>query len=89
MSIHDMKASDDRSNGSSTYITFESGGSEAQAEAYRLASRGGRLREGVEDIDELFAALTPLLADVLFEDDVTGLLEWLEVDEEDVESYIE
>lgn len=87
MSIHDMKKADDSSNGSKTYIEFSSDGTEAQREAYRIASRGGPLREGVEDIDELYAQLTPLLADVLFEDDPTGLMEWLELDEDDWETY--
>jgi len=82
-----MKANDDASTGSKTYIEFDSDGSEDQRKAYRLASRGGKLREGVEDIDELYAKLTPLLADVLFEDDPTGLMEWLELDEDDWEEY--
>lgn len=89
MSIHDLKKGDDDSSSSKTYIEFTSDGSEAQREAYRLVSRGGRLREGVEDIDELYARLTPLLADVLFEDDPAGLMEWLELDEDDWEAYAE
>ena len=82
-----MKRTDDSGNGSKTYVEFNSDGSDAQREAYRLASRGGRVREGVEDIDELYAKLTPLLADVLFEDDPTGLMEWLELDEDDWKAY--
>jgi hypothetical protein len=89
MSIHDLKKDDTNKDGSKTYIEFVSDGSEAQRKAYRLASRGGRLREGVEDIDEVYARLTPLLADVLFEDDPSGLLEWLELDEEAWEAYAE
>lgn len=82
-----MKATDDGSNSSKTYIEFQSDGSEAQREAYNLIRRGGRIREGVEDVDELYARLTPLLADVLFDDDPTGLMEWLDLDEEDWEAY--
>lgn len=87
MSIHDMKANDDQSNGSKTYIEFESDGSEAQQAAYDLVRRGGRIREGVEDVDELYAQLTSLLADVLFDDDATRLMEWLKLDEDDWEAY--
>jgi len=87
MSIHDLKKTDAGEEGSKTYIEFQSDGTETQRNAYRLASRGGRLREGVEDIDEVYAQLTPLLADVLFDDDPTGLMEWLELDEEDWEAY--
>lgn len=89
MSIHDLKKGDEDSGGSKTYIEFNSDGSEAQRKAYRLASRGGRLREGIEDIDELYARLTPLLAEFLFEDDPSRLLEWLELDEEAWEHYQE
>lgn len=87
MSIHDLKKSDDGESGSKTYVEFQSDGSEAEREAYQLVRRGGRIREGVEDVDELYAKLTPLLADVLFEDDPTGLMEWLELDEDDWEAY--
>lgn len=87
MSIHDMKAADDGSTGSKTYVEFNSDGSKAQREAYQLVRRGGQIREGVEDVDELYAKLTPLLADVLFEDDATGLMEWLELDGDDWEAY--
>ena len=83
MSIQDLKTNDNDGKASKTYIEFASDGSEAQQEAYDLVRRGGRIREGVEDVDELYAQLTPLLADVLFEDDASGLLEWLEIDEED------
>lgn len=71
MSIHDLKKADGGEEGSKTYIEFQSDGTEAQRNAYRLASRGGKLREGVEDIDEVYAQLTPLLTEVLFEDDAT------------------
>lgn len=87
MSIHDMKVDDDGSTGSKTYIEFHSDGSQAEREAYQLVRRGGRIREGVEDVDELYATLTPLLADVLFEDDPTGLMAWLELDADDWEAY--
>ena len=49
--------------------------------------RGGRIREGVEDVDELYARLTPHLAEALFEDDPTALMEWLELDADDWEAY--
>lgn len=89
MSLQDLKTNNDDGKASSTYVEFRSDGSEAQQEAYNLVRRGGRIREGVEDVDELYSQLTPLLADVLFEDDATGLLEWLEVDQEDWEAYTE
>lgn len=89
MSIHDLKKNDSNDGGSKTYVEFQSDGSDAQRQAYRLVSRGGKLREGVEDIDELYATLTPHLADVLFENDPVGLLEWLELDEEGWEEYKE
>jgi hypothetical protein len=89
MSIHDLKKTDSDTDGSKTYIEFQSDGSDAQRKAYRLASRGGKLREGVEDIDELYARLTPLLADVLFENDPSGLLQWVELTEEHWEAYQE
>jgi len=87
MSIHDLKKTDAEEEGSKTYIEFQSDGTEAQCQAYRLASRGGRLREGVEDIDEVYAQLTPLLSEVLFEDDPSGLMEWIELDEDDWKAY--
>lgn len=88
MSIHEFKKDDNGESGSKTYVEFYSDSdSEAEREAYRLISRGGRLREGVEDINELYAELAPLLADVLFEDDPVPLMEWLEIDEDDWERY--
>lgn len=66
-----------------TYIVYQSDGTEAQQEAYNLVRRGGRIREGVSDVDELYAQLTPLLAKVLFEDDPVPLMGWLELDKED------
>lgn len=88
MSIHELRKDDNGESGSKTYVEFYSDGdSEAEREAYRLISRGGRLREGVEDINELYAQLAPLLADVLFEDDPVPLMEWLEIDEDDWERY--
>lgn len=89
MSIHDLKKDDEDSSSSKTYIEFQSDASEAQRKAYRLASRGGQIRQGVEDIDELYALLTPKLADVLFEDDPIEMMEWLELDEDDWEEYKE
>ena len=41
----------------------------------------------MEDVDELYAQLTPLLAKVLFEDDPVPLMEWLELDSDDWEGY--
>lgn len=90
MSIHEHKKSDEDDGGSSsTYVEFTSDASEAQRTAYRLCSRGGKLRNALDDIDETAAELMPLLADVLFEDDPTGLTAWVEVDEADIEAYRE
>ncbi len=75
MSIHDLKASDDSTGSSTTYIEVKSDGSEAQQEAYVLLRRGGKIRGVLSDVDELCARLTPLLADVLFGDDQRGLME--------------
>lgn len=87
MSIHELKKDDDGSTSSKTYIEFNSDGSEAQREAYQLVRRGGSIREGVEDVDELYAQLTPHLADLLFDGDAQGILEWLDLDEDDWEAY--
>lgn len=87
MSIQDLKADDDSSTGSKTYVEFHSDGSDAEQEAYNLVRRGGAIREGVEDVDELYARLTPLLADVLFDDDPVPLMKWLELDEDDWDAY--
>lgn len=88
MSIHEFKKDHNGESGSKTYVEFFSDSdSEAEREAYRLISRGGRLREGVEDINELYAELAPLLADVLFEDDPVPLMEWLKIDEDDWDRY--
>lgn len=87
MSIKDYKKDDSEDSSSKTYVEFQNDESEAQRTAYRLVSRGGQLRTGVEDIDELYAVLTPLLADVLFEEDPTGLMNWLDLDEDDWEEY--
>lgn len=89
MGISDLKKDEQDDGGSGTYIEFKSDASEAQRKAYRLASRGGKIHEGVEDIDELYARLTPLLAQVLFEDDPVPMMEWLEIDEDDWERYQE
>jgi hypothetical protein len=74
MSIQDRKADDDSRTASKTYLEFYSDGSEAEQEAYQLVRRGGSIREGVEDVDELYARLTPLLADVLFDNDPVSLI---------------
>ena len=89
MSIHDLKKDNEDSSSSKTYIEFQSDDSEAQRTAYRLASRGGQIRQGVEDIDELYALLTPKLAEVLFEDNPTEMMKWLDLDEDDWEQYQE
>lgn len=89
MSIKDLKAtSKDESGGATTHVKFSSDSdSDAQREAYTIVSRGGRIREGVEDVNELYAQLTPLLEKVLFEDDPVPLMEWLELDEDDWKAY--
>lgn len=87
MSIQDLKSDDDSSTGSKTYIEFHSDGSEAEQEAHQLVRRGGSIREGVEDVDELYDRLTPLLAEVLFDDNPVPLMKWLELDEDDWEAY--
>ncbi|WP_232688578.1 hypothetical protein [Halobacterium zhouii] len=87
MSIQDLKANDGSADGSTTYIEFQSDGSDAAQEAYNLVRRGGSIREGVEDVNELYAQLTPLIADVLFDGDATGMMEWLDLDADDWEAY--
>jgi hypothetical protein len=74
--------------GSKTYIEFDSS-EENQRAAYRLASRGGQLREGINDIDEFFAEMVPHVAKHLFEGDSIDLMDWMELDEEDLEEYRE
>ena len=49
--------------------------------------RGGSIREVVEDVDELYARLTPQLADALFDDDAGPLIEWMGFDEDDWDAY--
>ena len=73
-------------DGSKTYVEFDSS-EETQREAYRLCSRGGQLREGVNDIDEFFAEMVPHVATHLFKGDSIDLMEWMELDEEDLETY--
>ena len=81
--------SNENSNeGSKTYIEFNSS-EENQRAAYRLASRGGQLREGIDDIDEFFAEMVPHVAKHLFEGDSIDLMEWMELDEDDLEEYKE
>ena len=87
MGIHDLKTNDSTDGSSKTYIEFQSDGSDAEQEAYQLVRRGGRVREGVEDVDELYAELTPLLADVLFESNPVPLMKWLELDGDDWDAY--
>ena len=86
MSASDFLKDDQNSEGSKTYIEFQSD-EESQREAYRLCSRGGKLREGIEDIDDFFGAMIPHVAKHLFESDSTELMKWMELDEEDLEEY--
>jgi hypothetical protein len=88
MSASDYLKEDDSSEGSKTYLEFQSD-EKSQREAYRLCSRGGQLREGVEDIDEFAAAMIPHVAKHLFEGDSIDLMKWMELDEEDLEKYRE
>lgn len=87
MGISQLKKDDDSKGASKTYIEFQSDGSEAEQEAYDLVRRGGHIREGVDSVDRLYAELTIHLSDALFEDDPTGLMEWLELDEDDWDAY--
>jgi hypothetical protein len=81
-------SNEDSSDGSKTYIEFDSS-KETQRAAYRLASRGGQLREGIDDIDEFFAEMVPHVAKHLFEGDSIDLMDWMELDEDDLEEYRE
>ena len=81
-------SNDDSSDGSKTYVEFDSS-EESQRPAYRLCSRGGQLREGVNDIDEFFAEMVPQIAKHLFEGDSSDLMAWMELDEDDWEAYAE
>jgi hypothetical protein len=76
----------DSSDGSKTYIEMDSS-VETQRAAYRLCSRGGQLREGLDDLDEFFAEMVPHVAKHLFEGDTIPLMEWMELSEEDLEEY--
>lgn len=78
----------DSDEGSKTYIEFDSS-EESQRSAYRLCSRGGKLREGLDDLDEFFAELVPHVATHLFEGDSVDLMGWMELDEDDLEEYRE
>lgn len=79
-------SNEDGSDGSKTYVEFDSS-IESQRAAYRLCSRGGQLREGINDIDEFFAEMVPHVATHLFQSDSIGLMEWMELSEEDLEEY--
>ena len=79
-------SNEDGSDGSKTYVEFDSS-IESQRAAYRLCSRGGQLREGINDIDEFFAEMVPHVAKHLFEGDTIPLMEWMELSEEDIEEY--
>lgn len=81
-------SNEDSNDGSKTYIEFDSS-EESQRAAYRLCSRGGQLREGLNDLDEFFAEMMPHIAKHLFEDDSVDLMEWMELDEDDWEAYKE
>jgi hypothetical protein len=88
MSAKDYLKDGTDSEGSKTYIEFQSD-EDSQREAYRLCSRGGQLREGVEEIDEFFAAMVPKVASHLFDGDSVELMEWMGITEEDIEEYRE
>ena len=79
---------EDSSDGSKTYIEFNSS-EDSQRQAYRLCSWGGTLREGLENLDEFFAELVPHVAKHLFEGESIDLMEWMELDEDDLEQYRE
>lgn len=81
-------SNEDSSDGSKTYVEFDSS-LESQRQAYRLCSRGGKLREGLDDLDEFFSELVPHVATHLFEGDSVNLMEWMELDEGDLEEYKE
>jgi hypothetical protein len=88
MGASDYLKDDENREASKTYIEFQSD-EEGQRDAYRLVSRGGQIREGVEDMGDFFGGLIPPLAKHLFEGDSVELMEWLELDEEDWEEYQE
>jgi hypothetical protein len=79
-------SNENSSDGSKTYVEFDSS-EESHRPAYRLCSRGGQIREGVNDIDDLFAEMVPHVAKYFFESDSIALMEWMELDEEDLEEY--
>lgn len=81
-------SNENSNDGSKTYIEFDSS-EDDQRQAYRLASRGGKLREGIDDIDSFFAEMVPHVAKHLFEGDSIDLMEWMELDEDDLEEYRE
>ena len=81
-------SNEDSSDGSKTYVEFDSS-LDSQRQAYRLCSRGGKLREGLDDLDEFFSELVPHVATHLFEGDSVDLMEWMELDEDDLEEYRE
>jgi hypothetical protein len=81
-------SNENSSDGSKTYVEFDSS-LDNQRQAYRLCSRGGKLREGLDDLDEFFAELVPHVATHLFKSDSVNLMEWMELDEDDLEEYRE
>ena len=88
MGAKDYLKDDQNSEGSKTYIELKSD-EDAQREAYRLVSRGGRLRQGLSNVDEFFAQMIPHVATHLFEGDSTPLMEWMGLEEDDLEAYRE
>ena len=86
MGASDYLKDDENREASKTYIEFDSS-EEGQRDAYRLVSRGGKIREGVDDMGDFFGSMIPPLAKHLFEGDSVALMEWLELDEEDWEAY--
>ena len=81
-------SNEDSNEGSKTYIEFDSS-EDSQRQAYRLCSRGGKLREGLDDLDEFFAELVPHVAKHLFEGDSVDLMDWMELHGDDLEEYRE
>ena len=86
MGASEHLSNEDGSDGSKTYVEFDSS-IESQRAAYRLCSRGGQLREGLDDIDEFFAEMVPHIAKHLFEGDSTDLMDWMGLDTEDLDEY--
>ena len=88
MGASDYLKDEDSSESSSTYIEFHSD-EEKQREAYMMCSRGGDFRTKLEDMSDFFGELIPKVGKYLFDSDPIPVMEWLEIDEEDIEAYRE